>query len=229
MPTPRLSILTRFLFAFGALAATGTGWPTASFAQTAPATQRVLLSPLELDSPISKGAYAMSQLAVFAAPAQVAPKFGQTALVFSGEATGNGSKGDFTVSGPVPGTPQSMGLWVYLQPNANVDEVGLQFQDGEGEWLMARVPATWTGWKWVEVNFANSTLVQAYEQKDKNARADFPIQSIHVLLVGESGYPSSKNKTAHPNWKAPFESEVAQSLISPRVPFSRRLRGHRAG
>jgi len=153
--------------------------------------QRVLLSPLDVGSNVGKGAYRMGQLSVEAAPSSVVPKFGQSALVFSGLAESGGAKGDFTVSGAVPGRPQSLGAWMYLAPNANVSSVGFQFYDAEGEGLMFQVPADWTGWKWVEVNFATSPVVQAYAQADKNGKADFPLKDVHVIWFSKNAGTSA--------------------------------------
>ena len=152
--------------------------------------QRVLLSPLDVGSPVGKGAYAMNQLAVEAAPATIPPKFGASALSFSGQAESGGAKGDFTVSGAVPGQPKTLGAWMFLAPGANVRSVGFQFYDAQGEGLMFQTPADWTGWKWVEVNFQTSPVVQAYAQADKNGKADFPLKDVHVIWFSKTAGPS---------------------------------------
>ncbi len=152
--------------------------------------QRVLLSPLDVGSPVGKGAYAMNQLAVEAAPATIPPKFGASALSFSGQAESGGAKGDFTVSGAVPGQPKTLGAWMFLAPGANVRSVGFQFYDAQGEGLMFQTPADWTGWKWVEVNFQTSPVVQAYAQADKNGKADFPLKDVHVIWFSKAAGPS---------------------------------------
>lgn len=159
---------------------------SAQAAAAALTPQRVLLAPLEADAAVGKNAFQMSQLAAEPAPATIAAKVGQTALTFRGEAEGAGSKGDFTVSGAIPGRPQKLGAWMYLQPDANVSEVGFQFYDAEGEAFLSRVPADWTGWKWVEVSFASSSIVQAYPQADKNGKVDFPIKEVHIIWFAKT-------------------------------------------
>ena len=150
--------------------------------------QRVLLSPLGAGSAIDKAGYKMGEMRV--APADIEAKLGQSALVFSGRAEGAGSKGDFTVAGAVPGNAKTVGFWAYLAPDANVESVGLQTYDAEGEALLFQVPANWTGWKWIELDLATSTIKQAYKQADKNSKADLPLRDVHIVWFARAAGPT---------------------------------------
>jgi hypothetical protein len=113
--------------------------------------QRLLLSPLDARSNVDKGAWRLNNLTTGASAAAIKPKFGQSALTLGGTAEAAGAKGDFSLAGNVPGSGQVIGMWVYLATDANVDKVGFQLYDAEGEALMSTVAADWTGWKWLEV------------------------------------------------------------------------------
>ena len=143
--------------------------------------QRLLLSALDADSQVGKAGWRMADLSVAPAPAATGAKLGQGALRFRGDAAEAGAKGDFTVSGPVPGNCRWVGMWVHLGPGANVGTVGFQFHDGEGESLTVSVPADWQGWKWVEADLSTPNLVQSYEQAGKNRKVDLPLQSVHAV------------------------------------------------
>lgn len=157
----------------------------------AQALQQVLVSPLEADSGIGKGGWMLSSLDARPAPASVAPKMGQSAMMLSGQAEAAGAKGDFSISGSVPGEAKFLGMWVYLAPDSNVDRVGFQIQDGEDESLLATVPANWQGWKWVEVDLLGTSVAQAYEQAGKNKKLDSPLKSVHVAWFARTAGPSS--------------------------------------
>lgn len=153
--------------------------------------QRILLSPLESDSPIEKAGWMLKNLAVVPAPKQIVPKIGQTALLLRGDAEQAGAKGDFTVTGALPGNPKFVGIWVYLSPDSNVDRLGFQIHDAEGESLIATIPADWQGWKWVELDLQSPSLTQTYEQAGKNKKVDFPISGVHIAWFAKAAGPSS--------------------------------------
>ena len=154
-------------------------------------TQRLLLSALEADASINKGAWKMNNLATEAAPASIVPKFGQAAIMLRGEAEVAGAKGDFGVHGEVPGKVQVLGAWVHLAPDSNVAKVGFQFTDSEGESFLAQVPADWQGWKWVEVDLQGAAPAQAYDQADKNKKVDAPLRGVNIAWFSKAAGPSS--------------------------------------
>lgn len=143
--------------------------------------QRLLLSPLDAHSNVFKGAWRLNDLTSDGSAADITPKFGESALTLGGTAEGAGAKGDFGLVDNVPGSGQVIGMWVYLAPDANVEKLGFQFYDAEGEALISVVAADWTGWKWLEVEVGKTELAQAYEQKDKNNRVDAPWKSVHAV------------------------------------------------
>jgi hypothetical protein len=148
-------------------------------------TQRVLLAPLESSGDVQKGGWQLNRLAVEAVTTPAA-KVGSSALELRGDAAVAGAKGDFTLWNEVPGECRALGLWVHLPDGANVDKVGLQLVDNEGESLLATVPANWTGWKWLEWDWQTARPAQAYEQKDKNSKLDGPIKSVHLAWFSKT-------------------------------------------
>ncbi len=153
--------------------------------------QQVLVSPLEADSGVGKGGWMLKNLSMQAAPPSVVPKLGQSALTLGAEAEAAGAKGDFTLSGAVPGEAKFLGMWVFLTPDPNVERLGFQIQDAEGEYLLATVAADWQGWKWVEFDLASASFAQAYAQTDKNKKVDSPLRSVHAAWFAKAAGPSS--------------------------------------
>ena len=160
--------------------------PASLMARADAGLQRILLSPLEADSPIDKNSWQMDDLSAAPAVAAIKPQIGAAALTLSGMAKVAGAKGDFTLSGVVPGQAQTLGMWVYLAPDANVDQLGFQIYDGEDESLMVTRPADWTGWKWIEWNLNDAQIKPAWEQKDKNGKADSPLKSVHAVWFAKA-------------------------------------------
>lgn len=163
--------------------------PAQSAIGRANSLQQLLLSSFEADTSIGKAGWMLKDLG--ARPATVAPKMGQTAMLLHGEAEAAGAKGDFTVSGAVPGAAKLLGLWVHLAADANVARLGFQIHDAEGESLMATVPANWQGWKWVEVDLQDATITQTYPQVNKNNTVDMPVAGVHIAWFSKSAGPSS--------------------------------------
>ena len=151
--------------------------------------QRLLLNPMDDTASVATGAWKMKGTYV-AEATDITPKLGATALTLGcAEAEQAGAKGDFRVHETVPGETRAIGLWAHLAKDANVARVGIQVYDSEGEALSAVVPAEWEGWKWIEVDLADTE--QAYPQSDKNQAADCPLKSVHVVWFSKSVGPSS--------------------------------------
>lgn len=165
--------------------------PESMMARAEAGLQRILLSPLEADSPIFKAGWQMDNLSAVPAAAAIQPKFGATALTLSGKANRAGAKGDFTLSDFAPGETKTLGVWVFLAPDSNVDKLGFQLYDGEGEALIVMRSADWTGWKWVEWPLNDATIEPAYKQADKNGKADFPLKSVHLAWFSKAAGQSS--------------------------------------
>ena len=142
--------------------------------------QQVLIGPMEPGDAIGRGGWQMKDFVVRAAP-DTKPRLGRSALLFGGEAEIPGAKGDFSVHGPLPGKPDALGLWVCLTDTANLDRLGIQVYDAEGEALMMLTPADWRGWKWIEFPTTGQAVRQAYPQADKNGAIDAPLKSQHVV------------------------------------------------
>lgn len=141
--------------------------------------QKLLINPMEQNGVIHKGAWHMSDLSED--PAKVSPKAGSTALALQGTADIKGGKGDFVLANNPPGKCRFLGTWVYLDKSSNVEKLGLQVYDAEGEALMATVPASWEGWKWIEFELNADNFKQAYDQKDKNSTPDVPLKSVNFV------------------------------------------------
>lgn len=146
--------------------------------------QHVLVNPLEPGADIHKGAWNMSDPYIEVAE-DVEPQMGTAALTFGGSVKSNKGKGDFSVSGLVPGVTKQLALFVHLTDDANVSTLGLQIRDHEGEILQLHVPADWTGWKAVEFDLEDFPVTQTYPQAGKNSSIDFPIRDIHFSWFSE--------------------------------------------
>ena len=147
--------------------------------------QCVPVGLMEPGDRIGQGGWRMKECRVEPADRKDA-KVGRDALLFAGTAEVAGAKGDFTVNGWLSGRCAALGLWVYLDEGANVEKVGIQVYDGEGEAIMMLRLADWTGWKWVEFAATGSHIKQAYPQKGKNGRMDAPLKSQHVVWFAKA-------------------------------------------
>lgn len=149
--------------------------------QTTLFMQRLSLNSLDAPESVQKGGWRLENLSVSLAGSEIPVKVGSNALILRGDAKIAGAKGDFPLAEGIAGQAKTLGMWVFLPPNANVEKVGFQWQDGEGENLISTFAADWNGWKWMEIDFAKTAFSPAYEQKDKNGAIDFPVKSIHAI------------------------------------------------
>lgn len=111
------------------------------------------------------------------------PKLGTAVVKMTGKASSGGAKGDVLVAGKQPSEPTHLGMWVYVDDKANVASIGFQFYDSEGEGLMVKkeLDGFTGGWKFIEAELQGSDVKQAWKQKDKNGKCDYPIKSINVI------------------------------------------------
>lgn len=147
--------------------------------------QRVLIGPLETGDSVGIGGWRMRNLLAEAAEG-VQSKIGRSALAFGGDAEVAGAKGDFKVHGALAGKTKALGVWVYLERNANIDKVGIQAYDAQGEALMMLVSADWSGWRWVEFEMVGEHVRQSYRQAEKNGLVDQPLHSQHIVWFAEA-------------------------------------------
>ncbi len=141
--------------------------------------QRVLIGPMEPGDNIGSGGWRMKNFQIETAEVKQ-PKLGRTALIFKADAEISGAKGDFTIHEHLAGRTEALGLWVYLEKDANIDKLGIQVYDAQSEALTMLIPADWSGWKWVEFATAGKHVQQAYPQPDKNGLIDQPLNSQHA-------------------------------------------------
>ena len=147
--------------------------------------QRVLIGPMESGDHIGRGGWRMTSPLVKTAEGMQA-KVGRGALVFGADAEIPGAKGDFSVHGQLPGQTHALGLWVYLDEDANIEMLGIQVYDARGEALLMLAPADWSGWKWIEFATTGDHVRQAYPQPDKNGSIDQPLKSQHVVWFAKA-------------------------------------------
>lgn len=147
--------------------------------------QPVLIGPMEPGDSIGSGGWRMKNLLVETAE-DVQPKIGRGALVFRADAEVSGAKGDYSIHGQLPGKANALGLWVYLEEDANVDKLGIQVYDAQGEALLMLTPADFSGWRWIEFAAAGDHVRQAYPQPDKNGSIDQPLKSQHVVWFAKT-------------------------------------------
>lgn len=140
--------------------------------------QRILLNPLE-NGVLSTGAYKMSKPSAKAS--DIPGKIGPQAVLVRGNANSGGAKGDFGLSTTPPGNIEILGLWVHIPENANVATVGLQIWDSENEAHFVRLPADWSGWRWVEFSLADAGWEQAFKQPQKNGKIDQPLKGVNFI------------------------------------------------
>ena len=164
--------------------------PDAAMAKADMAWQRVLISACQQPSAIRPGGWRMNNTQANLAPSEIAPKFGQTAAILSGEAVDAASKGHFQLAGGVPGVCRWLGMWVYLAPDANVRELGVQASDQEGESFIKLVPADWKGWKWVELETTSASMQQAYPQPEKYHKIDGALGNLGVVWFAKREGPT---------------------------------------
>ncbi|MGB2823175.1 MAG: hypothetical protein WBF17_19480 [Phycisphaerae bacterium] len=177
---------TLAILLLGSLAAAGQAVPADSLiGRNAENLQRVPVGLMEPGDRIGQGGWRMKAFRVEPADRKDA-KVGRDALVFAGTAEVSGAKGDFTVNGWLSGQTAALGLWVYLDEGANVEKVGIQVYDGEGEALMMLRRADWVGWKWVEFATTGEHVRQSYPQKDRNGRIDAPLRSQNVVWFAKA-------------------------------------------
>lgn len=134
--------------------------------------QQQLLSPLTDSIGVGKAGWKMDNLSAASQPSPA--KIGDIALRLSGEAEAAGAKGDFTLTGDVPGVCKFLGMWVFLPPGANVESLGFQMVDAKGETRLFRVPADWASWKWIETDLKGAAP-----------------SSIHAVWFAKAAGPSS--------------------------------------
>jgi hypothetical protein len=189
----------------------------------APASeQRVLLNPLETASDIPTAGSWRMKGARAVATSEPAAKVGGKAMRFQGDAEIPGGKGDFVVVNRIAGELAAVGIWVHLGAEANVGSLGFQVYDGEGEALMFKIPADWTGWRWVEADLASAPLTQAYAQKDKNGQLDQPVRGLNVFWFAKEVGPTALTVDGlvglvrPPEGQSPFATQfLGDEVIAP--------------
>ncbi|MEI6033930.1 MAG: discoidin domain-containing protein [Verrucomicrobiae bacterium] len=165
--------------------------PKDSVMGKAPANlQRILVSGLEANSNVTKGEFHMANLSVEPATAEIGAKCGGVALSMKGVAEFKGSKADIGVGGAIPGECDSLGVWVYMKPDANVGSAGLEIVDGEGEHLRLDAGEPWQGWRWVEFNLKDTKITQSWPQPEKNGALDQPIKQVNFYWFAQASGPT---------------------------------------
>ncbi|WOO40734.1 discoidin domain-containing protein [Rubellicoccus peritrichatus] len=149
----------------------------------------ILLNPLEPGANIHKGSWYLTEPYIKPAT-DIEPQMGEVALTFGGNAGGRGGKGDFDVSKIVRGEARQIGLHVHLTDDANVNTLGLQLYDDEGEIFIAHVPADWTGWRHLEFDLIENPPEQIRPQPDKNGTIDYPIRGVHFSWFAKAAGPT---------------------------------------
>ena len=142
--------------------------------------QRILIGPMEPGDNIGSGGWRMKNFLIKTAEGMQA-KIGRSALIFGADAEIAGAKGDFSIHGQLPGKTDTLGLWVYIEKDSNIEKLGIQVYDVQSEALIMLIPADWSGWKRVEFATTGNHVQQAYPQPDKNGLIDQPLSSQQVV------------------------------------------------
>ncbi len=173
-----------------ATAAAGTLLPDDSrLLNPGPGEQVVLLAPLTGAEHVHTGAWRMGRAS--ARPTrEPSPRLGATALHCAGIAEAGGAKGDFRVASAVPGALRAIGLWVHLPERANVQRIGLQFRDAEGESFLVTRQADFRGWRWLEFDLTGEDVPEAWDGSAPSGLVAFPLRSISVVWFAREAGPS---------------------------------------
>ena len=177
------SLLAALAFAVAGTFSTVTG------ADAPPAVER-LLNAMDSSGGLRAGGWRFDKAAVEMSPAEIPPKLGSGAVRFRGEAAIAGAKGDFHLCDQLPGNFQKLALWVYLSPDSNVSELGLQLWDADGEALTEKIPADWQGWRQIVLDAGSKNIVQAWKQPDQNGTLDQPIRMLNLAWFAKEPGPS---------------------------------------
>ncbi len=159
-----------------------------------PSLQRLLLNSLQWGSTVDPVG-CVNLVAPLSNPAAIPSPagFGDSALLLSGSAEAQNAKADFRISGwnPLPGNPRMVGLWVYIPPDANVGQVGLEIESNAGPLWTDFLPASWTGWKWIEADLNTSDFVQSPSQTHEDATGPPIVKSVHIAWMAKGAGPTS--------------------------------------
>lgn len=153
-----------------------------SFADEPAPTRRILLDGLE-STTFSVAGWQVQDFVVAKSDSAI-PKLGQIAIKITGVAKTAGGKIDASLASPSLDQFESLSLWVDGSQCKNVTRVGLQIHDAEGEILTYTVPLGGTQWQEV-VWDRNSSFQQAYPQKDRNSKIDFPVKEVHAIAFSQ--------------------------------------------
>lgn len=143
-------------------------------------TQKVLLAACESASELRADGWRVSGLSVKHGD-ETSPRFGRSALQLHCVSQIEGGKADFTILNKIPGVPRRVGLWVYLPEDANVDRIGIQASDRDGEAFIFLRDADWTGWRWIEFDLDAQPLEHAYPQNQGNQAFEAPAGRLSVV------------------------------------------------
>ncbi len=153
-------------------------------------TYQRLLAPLTSPAGVRPGAWRIDGVSATAV-SDPAPKLGATAVRFSGQSQGGGAKGDVPVAKGPEARVRHLGVWAYTAADSNVDRVGVQVVDAEGELLLVTQPADRDGWQWVEFDLDSAAFTPAYDQPERNGLVDQPLKQVNVVWFTESAGPTS--------------------------------------
>jgi hypothetical protein len=177
----KLTLLPIFALACAFNAVSGADTPTGS---------ERLIHAMDSTEGLKAGGWRFEKTAVEMSPATIPPKLGSGSVRFRGEAAIAGGKGDFHLADQLPGNFQRLSLWVYLSPDSNVSELGLQVWDANGEGLTEKIPADWQGWRQIVFDAGSSNIVPAWKQPEQNGTLDQPIRMLNLAWFTKEPGPS---------------------------------------
>jgi len=158
------------------------------------ALQRLLITSLQNGAILSPtNGFAISTALAQTTGADLAPHLGQSAVKLKTEAQQENAKANYKLTDvfPIPGTAHMLGMWIYLASDSNVNKVGLEVEDNEGENLEATIPADWTGWKWFEADLSSGFTPSSSSQTGKNGKVDLPLKNIRAVWRTKAAGPTN--------------------------------------
>ncbi len=220
-----LTVFWLLIVACGALADAQVIPGSSSMGQADAKRQRQLLEPMDSSSGLKLGAWRMKGMRTEPVQAQDMVIAGRASLRFNAIAQRAGAKGDIGLPIKPPRQLEQVGVWVHLENDSNVDRVGFQIYDAEGEGLSFTTQARQAGWQFVEADLQRGGFQQSWPQADKNGKVDLPLKSIRVIWFSRKQGPTSlcvdalvglskgvSDRVSHVAWSVPDAVEPEDAL-----------------
>lgn len=163
-----------------------------AMATTGKALKKTVLNATEKPEDVTAGGHSISEPTTAPFTEEQPPSGGAALLVSVNADQGTPGVGDGFVAKELPEKPRYLGAWVYVGGESNVKEVGFVLHEkGSGEFLGVDWPVDFVGWKWIEVDLKDSTLLLPNRHFEANGILDEPVDRVSVTWKTSGEGPSS--------------------------------------